>query len=356
MEESKTDSVVISAAEWRSLCTFGELRMLRRRVCCVQFPMSTRDRERLFLSSPTVKLGDASDTLVLELGPTWRSPSSRHPRLKSELVLLTMSMITSHHCVDSTSQAYFEEDARRMGIDLELGRYETPWATWIGGLRDEAHLKALDELLTVLRLEVDLKRRRPDGYRWLDILGLAENSKRVVRPRPKHAEDLLRHVRPVAGAIASVYDTAASLVAANIEWIAIRTKSKPLSKKKHKAFLTQYLNQLRQSSWTAESVWAQETSEVLDYLQKAFPRAYTAELSPQSVPVIFRLTKDAKDRRLSPELFLSCIHSLRARNQTAAALMLCAAVAGALGPEVTGRLVRVLSMNNPPTELPTGDC
>lgn len=355
MEESKTDSVVLSAAEWRSLCTFGELRLLRRRVCSMQFPSSDRELERLFLISPTVKLGDASDTLVLELKPTWRSASSRHPRLKSELTLLTMPMIRSHHCVDSTSQSYFEDDARRMGIDLRLGRYETPWATWVSGLRDETNLKAFDELLATLQLKVSLK-RRSDGYRWLDILGLAENSKRVVRPRPKHAEDLLRHVRPVAGAIAGVYDTAASLVAVNVEWIAIRSTSSPLLKRKHKAIVTKYLTHLRKSPWTAECAWSQESSEVLDYLRKAYPRAYTAELSPQSIPIVLRLTKDAKDRRLSPETFLSCIHSLKAHGQLEAALLSSAAVAGALGPEVTRRLAQVLSMNDLPSNLPIGDC
>lgn len=343
MPESTHFTVVVNSTEWRSLLGLGQLRLSRRRVQEVHNPPTSKERNRLFGWGPTTVLGDGNDVVVLELSDEWHTASQKYPAHPSELLVISTDVVTAHYSVGSPFYSYLVGDAEREGVLLSQGRYEDSWNAWNEDQKSGQDLAAATELLTVLGLDTDLSRKRADGYTWHDIIRLARNSKTAIKPRPKHVEDLLRAVRPISDAVAGVHATAAFDLAVNVEWIQARTRKDPLAKVSTRVLVEAGIESGKSVVWSRTGSECQPVADALAHLSERFPRAYTAELTPQAISATVRLVMAAKDRTLDPMDVPSVIASLGS-NESAKTLTV--AISGALGPLVSRRLVKVLSAVN----------
>ena len=345
MSESHVAAVAITAAEWRALLGYGELRLAHRRVQQLSEPVMPREANRLFSWAPTTVLGDGNDLLVLDLIEDWASNARKHPAHPSELLVIPIGVVKTHNCVGATYHAYLSGEAEREDIPLEFGRYDAVWSQWVVEQTVSHEIISAQEMLNAFGIAVDLRRKRTDGYAWLDIIRLAKNSKTAVKPRPKLAESLLRSVRGISTTISGVHGSAAYDIAANVEWIAVRTGRDPLKKKVLREQVEAALEIASRSPWDAKGSDSESSVETIKLLTATYPKVYTEEITPSTVAHVIRLVMAAKDRTLRPLDFVGSIHALNDSSRDAAAL-LCVAVSGALGPLISKRLIKSLQTPN----------
>jgi hypothetical protein len=346
MTESHVAAVAITASEWRALLGYGELRLARRRVQQLSEPVAAKESNRLFSWAPTTVLGDGNDLLVLDLVEDWASMSRKHPAHPSELLVIPFDAVKTHHCVGATYHAYLSGEAEREGIPLVHGQYDAVWSQWVSEQSTSHEVATAQELLGAFGIDVDLRRKRPDGYAWLDIIRLAKNSKTTVKPRPKQVESLLRAVRGISTAVSGVHGSTAFDIAVNVEWVAVRTGRDPLKKKALREQIDTALESASQSPWSTQGSESESYIEAIKMLEATYPKVYTGEITPSAVSHVIRQVMAAKDRTLRPMDFIGSIHALNGSSRDAAAL-LCVAVSGALGPLISKRLIKSLQMVNP---------
>jgi hypothetical protein len=344
--EKPTYAIAVTSAEWRSLIGYGELRISKRRVQQVSEPITPKESGRLFAWMPTTVLGDENDIVVLELANDWLEISKKARSHPAELILLSRGAVLSHHCVRPSSLAYLSSEAQREGIELQMGRFQSTWEEWAAEQKSSQQLAAAEHLLKNFELDVDLNKKRPDGYRWQDIVSLAHNLKTVIRSRPKHVESLLRSVREISNSVSGVHSTEAFNIAVNVEWVAARLGKDPLKNVMMREQVDAAITVARDLPWSATQQWNASTSEAISALETAFPKVYSDDIRPDTIAHIVRLVMAAKEHTLSPKDFVISMHHLMKHSRQSAPL-LGAAVAGALGPLMTRRLVRSLDMNNP---------
>jgi len=344
--ETTTFAVAVTSTEWRSLIGYGELRISKRRIQIVAEPMTLKESRRLFDWMPTTVLGDENDTIVLELVTNWLEISKKAPSHPAELILLSRSSVLSHHCVVPSSLAYLSSEAQREGIELQLGSYRSTWAEWAAEQVSSQRLAAAEHLLRGFEFEINLNEKRPDGYRWQEIISLANNSKTVIKSRPKHIESLLRSVREISNSVSGVCSTEAFNIAVNVEWVAARLGKDPLKNVTLREQIDGAIAVARDLPWSATQKWIASTSEAISSLETAFPKVYTDDIRPETIVHIVRLVMAAKEHTLSPKDFVMSMHHV-IKHSRQAAILLGAAVAGALGPLMTRRLLRSLDMNDP---------
>lgn len=347
MPDATLFAAAITQVEWRSLLGLGELRISRRRVQEVNVPPTPKEKGRLFAWAPTTMLGDATDTLVIELADNWLAESKRHSAHPSELVVIGLNQVFAHHSVSSEAHSYLSGDATKEGIELSAGRYESAWDEWIRQQEASADLAAAETLTRLFGIEVDLNRKRVDGYSWHDIIKLARNSKASIKAKPKHLESLLRSIRQISDAVAGVHSTGAFALAVNIEWIATRLGKDPLAKKALRTQLDGALEAGRAVGWSLELGTCPDVAKTLSELAETFPRAYTSGISPEMVALTNRLVMTAKEQRLIPIDFAVAVRYLLSSDSAESASNLCVAVSGALGPIMTRKLCRALGTMNP---------
>jgi len=342
MPEATVNAVAITSTEWRSLLTLGELRLARRRVQEIHVPPTTRDRDRLFSWGPTTVIGDGNDVLILELIDEWAPASRRHPAQPAELAVVPLSAFWIHHAVGPEFHRYFLGEAEKEGVELLHGRYDKSWSEWVEMLQTNNDLAAARELLTALGIERDLSRKRPDGYSWTEVVRLARSGRTVVKARPKHIESILRSIRSISHSVAGVYETAAFDVAVNVEWVRARLDKDAFKKKDLRVALESAIEIGRNLAWSRNGVDCQPIEAAIALLLERFPRAYSEGLNPLAVASQIRLVMAAKDRTLDPHDVTALIAQLKSQDGLAAATV-CVAIAGALGPILTRRLVRSLT-------------
>jgi hypothetical protein len=346
MTETHVSAVAITASEWRALIGYGELRLARRRVQQLTKPVAAKESNRLFSWTPTTVLGDGNDLLVLDLVEDWASMTRKHPAHPSELLVIPVGAVKTHHCVGAAYHAYLSGEADREGVLLEHGQYDAVWSQWVAEQSTSHELTTAQELLNAFGIDMDIRRKRPDGYVWLDIIRLAKNSKTAVKSQPKQVESLLRAVRGISTAISGVHGSTAYDIAANVEWIAVRTGRDPLKKKALREQIDKALESASQSPWSARGSESESSIEAIKLLEVTYPKVYTGEITPSTVSHVVRQVMAAKDRTLQPVDFIGSIHALNGSSRDAAAL-LCVAVSGALGPLISKRLIKSLQMVNP---------
>ena len=346
MVDPATYAIGVTSAEWRSLLGYDDLRIPKRRVQQVSQPITPKECRRLFSWMPATAMGDENDTIVLELASDWLEISKKAPSHPAELILLSRSSVLSHHCVGSSSLAYLSGEAQREGIQMQIGRYQSTWAEWVAEQASSQQLAAAEHLLKGFELDVDLNKKRPDGYRWQDIISLANNSKIVIRSRPKHVESLFRSVREISNSVSGVHSTEAFNIAVNVEWVVARSGKDPLRNVMMREQVDAAIGVARDLPWSATQQWNASTSEAISALETAFPKVYSDDIRPDTIAHIVRLVMAAKEHTLLPKDFVMSMHHLMKHSRQAVTL-LGVAVAGALGPLMTRRLARSLDMNNP---------
>jgi hypothetical protein len=346
MVESVRNAIAVTSTEWRTLLGFGELRIAKRRVQQLSEPFTSKECRRLFAWMPTTVVGDENDTIVLELANDWLEKCEKVPAHSSELVLLPHDAVVSHHCVGETALAYLSGDAQREGIELTSDRYAAIWSELVAEQSASLELTAAEYLLKDFGLNVSLRSKRADGYTYRDVIQLGKNSKTAIRERPKHLESLLRAVREISNAVSGVHSTEAFAVAVNVEWVATRTGKDPLKNLRLREQVDAAIAIASGIEWSSGCIANAPTADVIRLIETSFPKAYVGDITAESVAHIVRIVMAAKDQTLSPKSFLMSMHRLREISHDAAAL-LGSAVAGALGPVMTRRLVRSLQMNDP---------
>ena len=346
MVEAVRNAIAVTSTEWRTLLGFGELRIAKRRVQQLSEPFTSKECRRLFAWMPTTVVGDENDTIVLELANDWLERCQRVPAHPSELVLLPQDAVVSHHCVGDPALAYLSDDAQREGIELTSGRYDEIWAELVADQSASLELTAAEYLLKDFGLNVNLRSKRADGYTYQHVIQLGKNSKTAIRERPKHVESLLRAVREISNAVSGVHSTEAFAVAVNVEWVATRTGKDPLKNLRIHEQVDAAIAIASGTEWSPTRATNPTTIETLQLFETTFPKAYSGDITADSVTHIVRIVMAVKDRTLSPKDFVISMHQLMKISHDAAAV-LGAAVTGALGPVMTRRLVRSLQMNDP---------
>lgn len=329
--------LAVNSAEWLNLCARSSIRMHKRRVVEVSDAPSEKEMEKVFALAPFTKLDSSLDLFVLVLSPDLLSNKDRHWTSAADLLELSLKQVLSHHPAASEHADYYRNIAIKHEVQLGEARFENSWKMWIINETIHASVQATNDLLAGFGMPLVNGRREIDGYKWEDLARVVLRPYEAIKARPAHAELLLRSVGKIADAAAGARDTEQHYLACTIEWITLRTKKHPLRKKELRDKL---LEALRVAKLTPFGTPSMPTAEALSHLVSTYPKAFTQEITPESITDLVQVVHDAKLGHLKLETAIKVVRSLEPTSPFSP--LVCLAMATALGVEHTYQLVNAL--------------
>lgn len=329
--------LAVNSAEWLNLCARNSIRMHKRRAVRVSSAPSDKEMEKVFALAPFTKLDSSLDLFVLALSPDWLSNKDRHWTSAADVLDLSLSNVLSHHPVASEHADYYRNIAIKHQVQLGEARFENSWRSWIINETIHASVQASNDLLESLGMSLANGRRKIDGYKWEDLARVVLQPHEAIKARPAHAELLLRSVAKIADAAAGARDTEQHYLACTIEWITLRTKKRPLRKKELRDKL---LDALRVAKLTPFGTPSGPTADALSLLVSTYPKAFTEEVTPESITSLVQVVHDAKLGNLKLATAIKVVRSLEPKSP--ASPLVCLAMGTALGVEHTYQLVNAL--------------
>jgi len=336
--------VAVNSAEWLNLCARREIRLQKRRAVQVSAQPSGHEMERVFALAPYTKLDSALDLFVLEVKQGWTSSKNRHRVGSSELLLLSLDDVVSHHPVATEHADYYRNIASRHDVGLDEALFEESWRAWVFNETIDASLRAANALQERLGITPSIKRRSIDGYKWEELARVILRPSDQIKKRPGHVEQLFRTANEIADQAAGGRDTEQYYLACTIEWIKCRLNKYPMRKREISERLLSALDASKQLPFGQPS---EPTSTGLDLLVATYPKAFTEELTPETITSLVRVTTDAKRKRLKLDTAIRMARSLRP--DLASSMLISFAMAVSLGVERTHQLA------NAPTSPETQD-
>jgi hypothetical protein len=294
--------------------------------------------ERVFAAAPFTKLSSSVDLFVLEIKETWMSKPGKHPSFPSEIGILKLSDVISHHPVAQEHFDYYSNLGSGCGVTLDKAVFESDWISWV---LKETYAGSLDAAEILQEAFCIPKSRDTSGickYKWTEIAQLVLRPKDRVKPKPGHLETLLAELHHISDAVASTRETQQFYIACAIEWIEIRMGKDPFKKKSERLLLEEALAAAKSTPIGEASP---ETKAVLDHLVSTYPRAFTDELSPITIANIVRLLSESRSRKLHPATAAQILNS--ANKDSGAATLISFVLATTLGIELTNKLVLAFS-------------
>lgn len=330
--------VAVNSAEWLNLCARHEIRLQKRRAVHVATQPSLREMERVFALAPYTKLDSALDLFVLELKPDWTSSKNRHRVGSSELLLLSLGDVVSHHPVATEHADYYRNIASRHEVGLKEAIFEESWRAWIFNETVDSSLHAANALQARLGIAPSISRRTIDGYKWEDLARVILRPSEQIKRRPGHVEQLFRSANDIADEAAGGRDTEQYYLACTIEWVTHRLNKQPMRKREIKEQLSSTLSASKQLPFGQLS---ESTSAAIKLLVASYPKAFTDELTPETITLLVQVTTDAKRQRLKLDNAIRMARSLRPELPSSALISFAMAVS--LGVERTHQLVNALT-------------
>lgn len=333
--------VAVNSAEWLNLCARNDIRLHKRRAVLVPAQPSSQEMEKVFALAPFTKLDSALDLFILEINPDWTSSKNRHRVGRSELLLLSLEDVVSHHPVAAEHSDYYQNIMSRYQINLGEARFEESWRGWIFNETTDASLRAAKVLQTRLGITPSINRRTNDGYKWEELARVIVRPSEKIKKRPAHIEKLLQSANAIADEAAGGRDSEQYYLACTIEWIKHRLNKQPLRKQEIKEQLSSALGASKQLPFGPPS---EPTSAGLKLLEATYPNAFTDELTPATVTSLVLVTTDARRKRMKLDAALRIVRSLNP--DSASSTVISFAMAVSLGVERTYQLAHALTRSD----------
>lgn len=337
--------LAVNSAEWLNLCARDSIRMHKRRALRVSTTPTDHEMERVFALAPFTKLDSSLDLFLLVLKPDWPLSKARHWAGGADLLELHLEHVLSHHLVSAEHADYYRNIALKHQVHLGEALFEKAWRNWVISETVHASVKASNALLASIGAPNIVGRRKTDGYTWEDLARAILRPHEAIRPRPSHAELLLRSIGKIDDAAAGARDTDQHYLACAIEWVHLKTKKRPLRKKELSGPLSAALSSSKSTPFGTPSAL---TLEALDLLVATYPKAFTEEIRPNFIAVLIQTISDAKLGNLKLDSAVQLVRSLEPKAPSSS--LACLAMATALGVERTYQLVNALRRHEPTDE------
>jgi hypothetical protein len=341
-EEERRPLVAVNSTEWLNLIARRSIRMLKRRVISVGREQTAKEMSRVFALAPDTKLGSSVDLFILELETDWEKTVLKHPRAQSDVVILDLAAVRNHHPITAQDSDYYEVSASKAMLELQPPVFEESWRAWVWDETLSSSISAAATLQTALDVPSVLGSKRADRYSWSDVAALVLRPHSPIRTKPAHIESLLRGIRDLADGVAAVRDAQSFYVACSLEWIDLRLNKDPLRKKGDRERVQAYLQESRGLPLLPAT---EQTRLELIELGVRFPRAYSSEITPDSLASLIQLISDARSKRLKISTLVQALE--RCGLHSPSATLLTFVLATYLGPELTSQLVVALSKESP---------
>lgn len=333
--------LAINSTEWLNLCARGSIRMSRRRPFQVSTPPKSKEMERVFVAAPFTKLSSSVDLFVLVIKDTWMSRPGKHRSFPSEIGILNLSDVISHHPVAQEHFDYYCNLGLGSGVRLDSAIFENHWISWVLKETYAGSFDAAEILQDALSIPKTGDTTGICKYKWSEIAQLVLRPKDNVKTKPGHLETLLAELHQISDAVASTRETQQFYIACAIEWIEIRIGKDPFKKKSERILLEEALAKAKEAPIGGANT---ETMAVLDHLLSTYPKAFTEELSPTTIAHIVRLLSESRSRKLHPSTAVQILNS--ADRDSGAATLISFVLATTLGIELTNKLVIAFSQTD----------
>jgi len=334
--------LAVNSAEWLNLCARGSIRMSKRRPVVVSNPVSDRQMEKVFAAAPFTKMESSVDLFVLEITNQWTKSARRHGSFPSEILLLSLTDVISHHPVAAEHLAYYRTIGEKCGVHLDEPIFERAWVTWITNETVESCVDAAEHLREAFQFEASYRRKRPDKYTWGDVARLVLRPNEPIKAKPALVESLLSNTRKIADAVAGTRDTEQFLLACSIEWIDIKLGKDPT---KTKAVRDQLLTALENAKERPLDEPGEQTRTALELLHTTFPKAFSDEITPMTVAHMVQLISESRSKKIKPQTVSYVFQSHR--DNSASTALIGFVLASFLGVELTNQLIRIGNQLNP---------
>lgn len=264
--------LVVNMTEWINLCNRGSIRMNKRRALRVSAEPNTREMNRVFASAPHTKLGSSVDLFVLVLDRRWADVGKKHRVGLSDVLLLDLAHVESHHPVSKQDFGYFQSLGAKCGVDLSEAIFEDHWLKWVESETLVASCEAAIQLQRHFGVRPIDDVRRFAGYKWEEIAKLILQPRIQIKSRPGHVETLLKECRRIGDAVANTRDTENFYLASAIEWVNSRSRKNPLTNPATKDALRAAL---AKGKGVFSSGVSSDTRASLELIDTNFPKAFS---------------------------------------------------------------------------------
>jgi hypothetical protein len=330
--------LAINSTEWLNLCARGSIRMHKHRSIQTSVFPTPKEMEKVFASAPFTKLSSSVDLFVLVLRDTWSKDAPKHRAFPSEVLMLKLNDVLSHHPVAEEHLGYYSNLGTQCGVTLDRPIFERDWTSWVLNETYKSAIEAAEILQGIFGFMKSSEVKRSDKYKWEEIAKLVLRPNEEVKKKPSHAESLLRGVREISDAVAAARDSEQFYIACAIEWIEFRTGKDPMKKKMDRIALMGALAKAKEKPIGAPS---DETLLVLSRLANSHPKAFTEELSPLTISYAVRLLTESRSKKIQPSTAAQIFNSVDRNNS--ASTFLAFLLATSLGIELTNKLVIAFS-------------
>jgi len=327
--------LVVNMTEWMNLCNRGSIRMNKRRALRVNSQPSTREMNRVFASAPHTKLGSSVDLFVLVLDRNWTEAGKKHRVGLSDVLILDLAHVKSHHPVSQQDFGYFQSLGSKCGVDLSEAIFEDHWLKWVESETLVASCEAAIQLQKHFGVRPIDDVRRFDGYKWEEIAKLVLQPRIQIKSRPGHVETLLKQCRQIVDAVANTRDTENFYLASAVEWVIARSRKNPQTNPATKDALRVAFEK---GKGVLSSGVSPDVRASLALIDATFPKAFSPEISSAVVGHVVRVIADVKNKKLNSQSVYSILEDV-GRNSPAATLITFV-ISTLLGVEYTRRLIR----------------
>ena len=339
--EPRQTLLAVNSTEWLSLCGRGSIRMHRRRPFSTSMSPKVKEMERVFAAAPFTKLSSSVDLFVLVIKDEWVSLPGKHRSFPSEIGLLNLSDVISHHPVAQEHFDYYRNLGSQSGVSLGDAIFESDWMSWVLNETFAGSFDAAEVLQKALSIPSSGESTGICKYKWNEIAQLVLRPHQKVKEKPGHLETLLSGVRELSDAVSSTRESQQFYIACAIEWIELRTGKDPFKKKSERKLLEEALANSKASPIGNATP---ETLAVLEHLAMSYSKAFTEELSPITIANTVQLLTEARTRKLEPVTAVRILNS--AVKDSGTATLLSFVLATSLGIELTNKLVFSFSQSD----------
>ena len=317
--------------------------MSRRRPIVVASSPTDREMDKVFVSAPFTKVGSSVDLFILKISDNWTKSKLKHRSNFSEVLLLQLSDVISHHPATQEHFEYYSDIAHKCQVQLDKAKFEHFWLIWTVKETISSSLEAAHNLQHFFNVRLSSLTKRPDKYKWEDLARLVLRPNEKVKSKAAHVETLLGGLRKIADAVSSTRDTEQFHLACAIEWIDSRLKKDPTRNKASKNLLSEALSSAKE---LPSGSLTNQTKDALQHLAVTYPKAFTEELSPGVVANLVLLVSEARTKKLKPETVIEIVKSMA--RESPGATLVTFVLATSIGLELTNQLIFAMSKKSLP--------
>jgi hypothetical protein len=295
---------------------------------------------RCLAAAPSAKLDSPYEYLVLELRSDWPVGSRMHGRHVS-LAILAIGDVLAHHALAEDARNYYAAQVEAAGVRIAERTFESEWSRWVLAERRD-HAKTGARMLAARLVKPPIDDPAPSAPAAAEAIdaGLGVTVETGVPAAGGFAE-LAHRAQKIYFEAADVRTIAAYYLATAIVWARTADGPDPRDNPVIGEVLDRCLQATDQMPWSpAAPIWdALEPGFVA--LNREYESAFSAGVRAETVGIAVRILTEHDGNTLEPDALAALLRRALAVDR-ASGLLLCHLAAGALGPERTWQVVRLL--------------